>query len=60
MKIAIAQINCIVGDISGNLKKIQTAAQQANQAGASILLTPELSLTGYPPEDLLLRNDCFM
>lgn len=59
MKIAIAQINCIVGDISGNVKKIKAAAQQARQGGASILLTPELSLTGYPPEDLLLRNDFY-
>lgn len=57
MKIAIAQINCIVGDISGNSAKILSFAAQAKQAGASLLVTPELALSGYPPEDLLLRED---
>src|SRR5258706_8440055 len=59
MKIAIAQLNCIVGDISGNVKKIRAAAEVAKAGGASVLLTPELSLTGYPPEDLLLRGDFY-
>src|SRR4051812_30424978 len=59
MKIAIAQLNCIVGDLSGNVQKIRAAAQAAKQQGAQILLTPELSLTGYPPEDLLLREDFY-
>ncbi|NOT14328.1 MAG: NAD+ synthase [Methylotenera sp.] len=59
MKIAIAQINCIVGDIAGNAKKIIAYAQQAKAQGASLVLTPELSLCGYPPEDLLLREDFF-
>ncbi len=57
MKIAIAQINCTVGDISGNAAKILQYATEARHAGASLLLTPELALSGYPPEDLLLRED---
>ncbi|MDP1633331.1 MAG: NAD+ synthase, partial [Gallionellaceae bacterium] len=56
MKIAIAQINCTVGDLAGNAAKIADYAQRAKAQGASILLTPELSLCGYPPEDLLLRD----
>ncbi|QKJ65809.1 NAD+ synthase [Deefgea piscis] len=55
MKIALAQINPIVGDIDGNTELIFAAAREAAAAGADILLTPELALTGYPPEDLLLR-----
>lgn len=57
MKIAIAQINCMVGDIAGNVKKIIASAIQAKEQGATLLVTPELSLCGYPPEDLLLRSD---
>ena len=57
LKLAIAQMNCVVGDITGNSTKILSAAAQAKQSGATLLLTPELSLTGYPPEDLLLRDD---
>jgi NAD+ synthase (glutamine-hydrolysing) len=56
MKIAIAQINCTVGDLAGNAAKIADYAQRARQQGAAILLTPELSLCGYPPDDLLLRD----
>jgi len=56
MKIAIAQINCTVGDLAGNAAKIADYAQRAKAQGADILLTPELSLCGYPPEDLLLRK----
>ena len=59
MKIAIAQLNCIVGDLPGNVQKIRLAAEAAKRKGAQILLTPELSLTGYPPEDLLLRDDFY-
>ena len=55
MKIAIAQINPIIGDLPGNAAKILSAAQQAATAGARLLLTPELSLCGYPPRDLLLN-----
>ena len=53
--IAIAQLNQTVGDIEGNLARIVDAATKAHAAGADILLTPELSLSSYPPEDLLLR-----
>ena len=59
MRIAIAQINCTVGDFSGNAAKIVEHAERALTAGASLLLTPELALTGYPPEDLLLRHDFY-
>jgi NAD+ synthase (glutamine-hydrolysing) len=59
MKIAIAQINCIVGDLAGNAAKIADYAQRAKAQGAAILLTPELSLCGYPPDDLLLRDGFF-
>ena len=53
---AIAQLNCRVGDISGNAEKILRAARLADDANAAVLVTPELSLTGYPPEDLLLDS----
>jgi len=56
VKIAIAQINCIVGDLAGNAAKILLYCQRARSAGADLLLTPELALCGYPPEDLLLRD----
>jgi NAD+ synthase (glutamine-hydrolysing) len=55
MKIAIAQLNPIVGDLKGNAAQIQVAAEQAARHGARLLLTPELSLCGYPPRDLLLN-----
>ncbi|MDJ0696747.1 NAD+ synthase [Mastigocoleus sp. MO_188.B34] len=55
MKIAIAQINPIIGDLQGNADKILHAAQKATTADARLLLTPELSLCGYPPRDLLLN-----
>jgi NAD+ synthase (glutamine-hydrolysing) len=57
IKIAIAQINCIVGDIKGNADKILDFANRAKEAGASLIITPELALCGYPPEDLLFRDD---
>jgi NAD+ synthase (glutamine-hydrolysing) len=57
MRIAIGQINCTVGDLSGNSRKILEFAARAREQGADILVTPELSLCGYPPEDLLLRED---
>ena len=55
MRIAIAQLNPIVGDIEGNAQRILEAAQTAFNRGAELLLTPELSLCGYPPRDLLLN-----
>ncbi|MBU1235965.1 MAG: NAD+ synthase [Gammaproteobacteria bacterium] len=59
LKIAVAQINCTVGDLAGNARRILDAAAQARAAGADLLLTPELALCGYPPEDLLLRPDFY-
>jgi NAD+ synthase (glutamine-hydrolysing) len=56
VKVAVAQVNCTVGDFDGNSRKIVEAARRAAAGGAHVLLTPELSLTGYPPEDLLLRR----
>ncbi|MGB3787334.1 MAG: NAD+ synthase, partial [Phormidesmis sp.] len=55
MKIAIAQINPTVGDLTGNAQRLLGAANQAADLGADLLLTPELSLCGYPPRDLLMR-----
>ncbi|WP_128139953.1 NAD+ synthase [Janthinobacterium lividum] len=56
LKVAIAQMNSTVGDLAGNRAKIFDLSRRAFEAGADIVLTPELSLVGYPPEDLLLRN----
>ncbi len=56
IKVAIAQLNCTVGDLEGNAVKILDVCRRARDAGATIVLTPELSLCGYPPEDLLLRD----
>ncbi len=56
MKIALAQINCTVGDLAGNAALILDCAERAKAQGASLLVTPELALSGYPPEDLLLRD----
>jgi NAD+ synthase (glutamine-hydrolysing) len=55
MKIAIAQLNPIIGDIQGNSQQIVQAAEKAVSLGANLMLTPELSLCGYPPRDLLLN-----
>ncbi len=55
IKVALAQINATVGDLEGNARRIVDAARRAHAAGASMLVTPELALCGYPPEDLLLR-----
>ena len=54
--ICIAQLNYVVGDLSGNAQKIIHAAQQAYEQGASLLVTPELAVCGYAAEDLLLRS----
>ncbi|MEO6896631.1 MAG: NAD+ synthase [Caldimonas sp.] len=55
VKVALAQINAIVGDLAGNTDKIVDGARRAYEQGARLVLTPELGLCGYPPEDLLLR-----
>ena len=59
LRVAVAQLNCTVGDFAGNGQRIAQAAVEAAHAGAQVLLTPELSLSGYPPEDLLLRASFF-
>ncbi len=56
LRIAGAQINLVVGDIDGNLARILEAMERAEEAEADVLLLPELAITGYPPEDLLLRD----
>ncbi|MGS0744102.1 NAD+ synthase [Glaciimonas sp. GG7] len=56
VKVAIAQINSTVGDLAGNRARIAEFVRRAALDGADIVLTPELSLVGYPPEDLLLRQ----
>ncbi|EXJ15209.1 NAD+ synthase [Imhoffiella purpurea] len=56
-RIQIAQINPLVGDVAGNAERVIAAAGVAREAGAHMVLFPELVLTGYPPEDLLLRPE---
>ncbi len=55
LKLAIAQLNFVVGDLVGNAQKIVGAAREAHAQGARLLLTPELSIAGYAAEDLFLR-----
>jgi NAD+ synthase (glutamine-hydrolysing) len=55
MRLALAQIDSVVGDLDGNRDRILTRLEQAREAGAELVLFPELAVTGYPPEDLLLR-----
>ena len=55
MKVALAQINTVVGDVWGNVEKAAGALERAIEGGADLVAFPELTMTGYPPEDLLLR-----
>jgi len=55
MKIALAQINTVVGDVWGNVEKAADALDRAVDGGAGLVAFPELTITGYPPQDLLLR-----
>ena len=55
LRLAIGQINCTVGDFDGNAKKMIDSIQKAKSLGADMIAFPELALTGYPPEDLLLK-----
>jgi NAD+ synthase (glutamine-hydrolysing) len=55
MRLALAQINTVVGDLEGNRERILARLGEAREAGADLVLFPELAVTGYPPEDLLLR-----
>src|SRR5207249_11623796 len=55
MHVAIAQLNQVVGDLRGNAQGLAAAIDEGRRGGAALVVTPELSLSGYPPEDLLLR-----
>src|SRR5580704_1365832 len=55
MRVALCQINATVGDIAGNATQISEGIERARVASADLVLFPELAITGYPPEDLLLR-----
>jgi NAD+ synthase (glutamine-hydrolysing) len=55
MRLALAQLNTVVGDLDGNRARILERLEEARSAGADLVLFPELAVTGYPPEDLLLR-----
>ncbi len=55
LKVALAQLNPKVGDVSGNLAKVRAAREEARKQGADLVLTSELVLSGYPPEDLVLK-----
>src|SRR3954452_11254677 len=55
MRLALAQINSVVGDLDGNASRVVEWLEQAREANADVVLFPELAVTGYPPEDLLLR-----
>lgn len=57
LHLAVAQLNPVLGDLAGNAARILAEARRAREAGATLLVTPELSLCGYPPEDLLFRRD---
>ncbi len=56
MRLALCQMNATVGDIAGNAERIRVGARAARDAAADLVLFPELALTGYPPEDLLLKE----
>ena len=56
MKIGFAQINATVGDLRGNFDKILTAYERLAAAGADLVITPELAITGYPPQDLVFKS----
>jgi NAD+ synthase (glutamine-hydrolysing) len=55
VRLALAQLNVVVGDLDGNVEAIMSSVREAERSGADLLVLPELAVTGYPPEDLLLR-----
>ncbi len=60
LRLAIAQVDFLVGDIAGNVSRMIAEAERArDELGAAVVLFPELAVTGYPPEDLLLRPDLY-
>ncbi len=56
LRVAIAQLDMVVGDLEGNVRRILGALERAEAAGAQLCVFPELAITGYPPEDLLLKE----
>jgi NAD+ synthase (glutamine-hydrolysing) len=56
-RIALGQLNLTVGDLDGNVERMASAAHEAARAGADVVCFPELAITGYPPEDLVLRPE---
>ena len=59
LRLAIAQVNLLVGDVPGNVERVIRAAAEARRIHADAVIFPELTLTGYPPEDLLLRHHLY-
>ena len=57
LRIALAQINTTVGDLAGNRRKIERQLAEARKLQADLVVFPEMAVTGYPPEDLLLKPD---
>jgi NAD+ synthase (glutamine-hydrolysing) len=55
VRLALAQLNAVVGDLDGNRQRMLAAIAESRDAGADLVIFPELAVTGYPPEDLLLR-----
>src|SRR6195256_5875287 len=55
LRVALCQLNTVVGDLDGNTSRVLDALAAAEDAGADVAVFPELAITGYPPEDLLLK-----
>ena len=55
--VGLLQVDPTVGDLEGNAKRIEVLANQAKQNGASVAISTELAICGYPPRDLLLQSD---
>ena len=56
LKVALAQVNLLVGDVQGNLARVVAESRLAGEQGADLVVFPELTLSGYPPEDLLFHR----
>lgn len=57
LRLALAQFNPVLGDVAGNARRIKTLIKAARDQGADLAAFPEMAVTGYPPEDLLLKAD---
>src|ERR1051326_1174054 len=55
LRLALAQIDATVGDVPGNREKVLSGIREARDAGADVVVFPEMAIPGYPPEDLLLK-----